>query len=141
MVLTGGQAQLIHPLCEQPMTLDERLIFNVALAHLPAQSDQNQLNPVPGRPARCERMKKLLLIDGNNLLFRSCFATAAMGNLMKNSQASASTNATFAALPRRSSSLLKMDYTHCSSPGIRRTDPSPSRVRRIQGHLSRVPAN
>ena len=31
-------------------------------------------------------MKKVVLIDGNNLLFRSFFATAYNGNLMRNSK-------------------------------------------------------
>ncbi|MDP3130717.1 MAG: hypothetical protein Q8N15_05215, partial [Bacillota bacterium] len=55
-------------------------------------------------------MKKLLLIDGNNLLFRSYFATAAMGNLMKNSQG-VYTNAVFG-FASTIQQLLKMDYTH-----------------------------
>ena len=31
-------------------------------------------------------MKKLILIDGNNLMFRSYYATAYSGNMMKNSK-------------------------------------------------------
>ena len=31
-------------------------------------------------------MKKIVLVDGNNLLFRSYYATAYNGNLMKNSK-------------------------------------------------------
>ena len=31
-------------------------------------------------------MNKIVLIDGNNLMFRSYFATAYTGNLMKNSK-------------------------------------------------------
>ena len=31
-------------------------------------------------------MKKLVLIDGNNLMFRSYYATAYTGNIMKNSK-------------------------------------------------------
>ena len=31
-------------------------------------------------------MKKIILIDGNNLMFRSYYATAYTGNLMKNSK-------------------------------------------------------
>ena len=31
-------------------------------------------------------MKKIVLIDGNNLMFRSYYATAYTGNLMKNSK-------------------------------------------------------
>jgi len=55
-------------------------------------------------------MKKLLLIDGNNLLFRSYFATAAMGNLMKNSQG-VYTNAIFG-FASTMQQLLKTDFTH-----------------------------
>ncbi|MFA5006077.1 MAG: DNA polymerase I [Candidatus Izemoplasmatales bacterium] len=55
-------------------------------------------------------MKKLLLIDGNNLLFRSYFATAAMGNLMKNSQG-VYTNAVFG-FASTMQQLLKTDFTH-----------------------------
>jgi DNA polymerase I len=55
-------------------------------------------------------MKKLLLIDGNNLLFRSYFATAAMGNLMKNSQG-VYTNAVFGFVSTMQA-IIKMDYTH-----------------------------
>ena len=31
-------------------------------------------------------MKKVILVDGNNLLFRSYYATAYSGNFMKNSK-------------------------------------------------------
>ena len=31
-------------------------------------------------------MKKIILVDGNNLLFRSYYATAYTGNVMKNSK-------------------------------------------------------
>ena len=31
-------------------------------------------------------MEKILLVDGNNLLFRSYYATAYTGNIMKNSK-------------------------------------------------------
>ena len=31
-------------------------------------------------------MKKLILVDGNNLMFRSYYATAYSGNMMKNSK-------------------------------------------------------
>ena len=55
-------------------------------------------------------MKKLLLVDGNNLLFRSYYATAAMGNLMKNSQG-IYTNAVFGFVSAMQS-IVKMDYTH-----------------------------
>ena len=39
-------------------------------------------------------MKKVILVDGNNLMFRSYFATAYTGNLMKNSKGEA-TNALY----------------------------------------------
>ncbi len=55
-------------------------------------------------------MKKLLLVDGNNLLFRSYYATASMGNLMKNSQG-VYTNAVFGFVSAMQS-IVKMDYTH-----------------------------
>lgn len=55
-------------------------------------------------------MKKLLLIDGNNLLFRSYFATASMGNLMKNSQG-VYTNAIFGFVSTMQA-IVKMDYSH-----------------------------
>ena len=55
-------------------------------------------------------MKKLLLVDGNNLLFRSYYATAAMGNLMKNSQG-VYTNAVFGFVSAMQG-IVKMDYTH-----------------------------
>ena len=31
-------------------------------------------------------MKKIILVDGNNLIFRSYYATAYAGNLLKNSK-------------------------------------------------------
>ena len=31
-------------------------------------------------------MKKVILVDGNNLMFRSYYATAYTGNIMKNSK-------------------------------------------------------
>lgn len=55
-------------------------------------------------------MKKLLLVDGNNLLFRSYYATAAMGNLMKNSQG-VYTNAVYGFVSAMQG-IVKMDYTH-----------------------------
>lgn len=55
-------------------------------------------------------MKKLILIDGNNLLFRSYYATAAMGNLMKNSQG-IYTNAVYGFV-NTIQALLTRDYTH-----------------------------
>jgi len=55
-------------------------------------------------------MKKLLLVDGNNLLFRSYYATASMGNLMKNSQG-VYTNAVFGFVSAMQA-IVKMDYTH-----------------------------
>ena len=39
-------------------------------------------------------MKKVILVDGNNLMFRSYYATAYNGNLMKNSKGVA-TNALY----------------------------------------------
>ena len=33
-----------------------------------------------------DNMEKVVLIDGNNLLFRSYYATAYSGNMMKNSK-------------------------------------------------------
>ena len=39
-------------------------------------------------------VKKLILIDGNNLMFRSYYATAYTGNMMKNSKG-VPTNALF----------------------------------------------
>lgn len=55
-------------------------------------------------------MKKLLLIDGNNLLFRSYYATAAMGNLMQNSMG-IYTNGLFGFVSTMMA-LLKGDFTH-----------------------------
>ena len=39
-------------------------------------------------------VKKLILVDGNNLMFRSYYATAYTGNMMKNSKG-VPTNALF----------------------------------------------
>ena len=55
-------------------------------------------------------MKKLLLVDGNNLLFRSYYATAAMGNLMQNSMG-VYTNGVFGFVSTIQS-LLNRDFTH-----------------------------
>ncbi len=55
-------------------------------------------------------MKKLLLVDGNNLLFRSYYATAAMSTPMKNSQGWY-TNAVYGFVTAMQG-ILKMDYTH-----------------------------
>jgi len=55
-------------------------------------------------------VKKLLLIDGNNLLFRSYYATAAMGNLMQNSQG-IYTNGIYGFI-NAIQSIIKMDFTH-----------------------------
>ena len=33
-----------------------------------------------------DNMKKIILVDGNNLVFRSYYATAYTGNVMKNSK-------------------------------------------------------
>lgn len=55
-------------------------------------------------------MKKLMLIDGNNLLFRSYYATAAMGDLMQNSQG-VYTNAVYGFVSTIQT-LLSRDFTH-----------------------------
>ncbi|MFA5380875.1 MAG: PIN domain-containing protein, partial [Candidatus Izemoplasmatales bacterium] len=55
-------------------------------------------------------MKKLILIDGNNILFRSYYATAAMGNLMKNSQG-IYTNAVYGFV-NTIQALISRDFTH-----------------------------
>ncbi|MDD5293793.1 MAG: DNA polymerase, partial [Candidatus Izemoplasmatales bacterium] len=55
-------------------------------------------------------MKRLLLIDGNNLLFRSYYATAASGNLMQNSQG-VYTNGIYGFV-MAIESILKMEFTH-----------------------------
>jgi len=55
-------------------------------------------------------MKKLILIDGNNLLFRSYYATAAMGNLMQNSQG-IYTNAVYGFV-NTMQALIARDFTH-----------------------------
>ncbi len=55
-------------------------------------------------------MKKLLLIDGSNLLFRSYYATAAMGNLMQNSNG-VYTNGIYG-LVNSMQMIFKMDFTH-----------------------------
>ena len=54
-------------------------------------------------------MKKVVLIDGNNLLFRSFFATAYTGNLMRNSKGFP-TNAIFGFINR----LLHIYYIKLS---------------------------
>jgi len=59
---------------------------------------------------RGERMKKLILIDGSNLLFRAYYATAAMGNLMQNSNG-VYTNAIYG-LVNSMQAVLKMEFTH-----------------------------
>ncbi|MFA5697139.1 MAG: DNA polymerase I [Candidatus Izemoplasmatales bacterium] len=55
-------------------------------------------------------MKKLILIDGNNILFRSYYATASMGNLMKNSQG-IYTNAVYGFV-NTIQALISRDFTH-----------------------------
>ncbi len=55
-------------------------------------------------------MKKLLLIDGNNILFRSYYATAATGNLMQNSEG-VYTNGIYGFVYALQQ-LMKMDFTH-----------------------------
>ena len=46
-------------------------------------------------------MKKVILVDGNNLMFRSYYATAYNGNLMKNSK-DFPTNALYGFVPVQS---------------------------------------
>ncbi|MDD4183786.1 MAG: DNA polymerase I [Candidatus Izemoplasmatales bacterium] len=55
-------------------------------------------------------MKKLALIDGYNLLFRSYYATAGVGNLMQNSQG-VYTNAIYGFV-MGIQAILKMDFSH-----------------------------
>ncbi|MBU0997088.1 MAG: DNA polymerase I [Firmicutes bacterium] len=55
-------------------------------------------------------MKKLLLIDGSNLLFRAYYATAAMGNLMQNSNG-IYTNGIYG-LVSSMHMIFKMEFTH-----------------------------
>ncbi|MGI6392153.1 MAG: DNA polymerase I [Candidatus Izemoplasmatales bacterium] len=55
-------------------------------------------------------MKKLALIDGNNLLFRSYYATASTGNLMQSSSG-VYTNAIYGFV-MGIQTILKMDFTH-----------------------------
>ncbi len=55
-------------------------------------------------------MKKLLLIDGSNLMFRAYYATAYSGNLMKNSKGDY-TNAVYGFV-RMLNVILKEDFTH-----------------------------
>ncbi len=55
-------------------------------------------------------MKKILLIDGSNLMFRAYYATAYSGNLMKNSKGQY-TNAIYGFI-RMLNAILKEDFTH-----------------------------
>lgn len=55
-------------------------------------------------------MKKLLLIDGNNIMFRSYYATAATGNLMQNAEG-AYTNGIYGFV-MAFQQIMKMDFTH-----------------------------
>ncbi|MBN2605413.1 MAG: DNA polymerase I [Bacilli bacterium] len=55
-------------------------------------------------------MKKLILIDGSNLMFRAYFGTAYSGNLMQNSKGQY-TNAVFAFV-NMMNTILKEDFTH-----------------------------
>ena len=55
-------------------------------------------------------MKKILLIDGSNLMFRAYYATAYSGNLMKNSKGQY-TNAVYGFI-RMLNVILKEDFTH-----------------------------
>ena len=55
-------------------------------------------------------MKKLILIDGSNLMFRAYYGTAYTGNLMQNSKGQY-TNAVFGFV-NMMNSILKEDFTH-----------------------------
>lgn len=55
-------------------------------------------------------MKKIILIDGNSLMFRAYYATAYSGNLMKNTKG-LHTNAIYA-MVNMMDKILKMDFTH-----------------------------
>lgn len=55
-------------------------------------------------------MKKLLLIDGSNVMFRAYYATAYSGNLMQNSQGEY-TNAIFG-LANMFNAIIKEEFTH-----------------------------
>ena len=55
-------------------------------------------------------MKKLILIDGSNLMFRAYYGTAYSGNLMQNSKGQY-TNAIFGFV-NMMNSVLKEDFTH-----------------------------
>ncbi len=55
-------------------------------------------------------MKKLILIDGSNLMFRAYYGTAYSGNLMQNSKGQY-TNAVFGFV-NMMNSILKEDFTH-----------------------------
>ncbi len=55
-------------------------------------------------------MKKMILIDGNNIMFRSYYATAASGNLMQNSQG-VYTNAIYGFV-NAFQQIMKLDFTH-----------------------------
>ncbi len=55
-------------------------------------------------------MKKLILIDGSNLMFRAYYATAYAGNLMQNSKGQY-TNALYG-LANMLNSIIKDDFTH-----------------------------
>ena len=55
-------------------------------------------------------MKKLILIDGSNIMFRAYYATAYSGNLMRNSKGQY-TNAVFGFV-NMINSILKEDFTH-----------------------------
>ncbi|TVP94746.1 MAG: DNA polymerase I [Acholeplasmatales bacterium] len=59
---------------------------------------------------RSVTMKKLLLIDGSNLMFRAYYATAYSGDLMQNSRGEY-TNAIFG-LANMLNSILREDFTH-----------------------------
>ena len=56
-------------------------------------------------------MKKLVLIDGSNLMFRAYYATAYSGRMMKNSKGEF-TNAVYG-ITNMLNLILKEDFTHC----------------------------
>ena len=55
-------------------------------------------------------MKKLILIDGSNIMFRAYYGTAYSGNLMQNSKGQY-TNAVFGFV-NMINSILREDFTH-----------------------------
>ena len=55
-------------------------------------------------------MKKFLIIDGNNVMFRAYFATASMGNLMRNTKGFP-TNMVYGFI-NIFNKVIQDDYTH-----------------------------